>query len=353
MDLLERLYAQQLTSAGYKERKFVVPTHSFVLQGVTLSGKSELIKHYLLQLPKATYLYIDCSDIRIEIEQFNATIETFCSTNRISTVVLDHYKDGFYLPSAEQLIIITDQQLRLNSLQHLHIMPLDFEEFLAHRNRVDESALSEFLQLGGIAALHKTPTHQRAIFLQRSLRVALTKHEFDLLHLISKLYSQKVSAHMLYLKLKTYTSTSKDSLYSSLKSLIANRYIHMVEKANHSKSVKKVYLSDITFIDALNPQKQFSRLFENMVYNELNKRSSLIYYDERVEFYLPHKHRAILCMPFGTTEQLFKKIESIEEFIVTNSITEVEVVTMSSEAELMHPATKVTMLPFTQWALMD
>jgi hypothetical protein len=58
-------------------------------------------------------------------------------------------------------------------------------------------------------------------------------------------------------------------------------------------------------------------------------------------------------MPFGNQEMLFKKIESIEAFIITHNIARVEVVTMSTEAELKHPFVRVEMTPFALWALMD
>lgn len=351
IELLEKYYRQDLHTGGYVERKFVPPEHAFFLGGIALSGKTTLIKHYLLEKKKASYLYIDCNDIRIEDSAFNAALTPFCRERSIATVVLDHYRPGLALPDVPQLILVGRDLPDTGALPVYRLSPLDFEEFLAFERKYDESALNDFLQLGGFPVMHKTPSEERSLLLQQRFRDALGDTGFDLLRLASKLYTQKVSVHMLYERLKIERKTSKDMLYRVHESMLAQGYLHTVGKFGHPRAAKKLYLCDIALKNALVFQKHFGRLFENMVLTELVKHGEEVFYDEQVDFYLPRSDRAILCMPFGTKDILFKKIEQAEAFIVTYGVRTVEVITMSSESALHHPFVEVEMIPFSQWAL--
>ncbi len=352
-DLLEKFYRQDLHTVAYQERKFVPPPHSFVLCGVTLSGKTALIKRYLLQKRKSTYLYIDCSDIRIDPAAFNKHIGDFCLENAIGIIVLDNYTSEFTVPDAKQVILVTRTPMHVPPFKQYTLFPLDFEEFLAYERRYDESALNDFLQLGGFAVLHKTPAEERALVLQRSLSLALSETEFDVMVLAARLHTQKVSAFMLYERLRSQRKISKDMLYRSYESLISQGYLYTLAKYGHPRAVKKLYLCDIALRNALHFQKHFGRLFENLVLSELVKHYGEIFYGEQVDFYLHENNRVVLCMPFSTRDILFKRIENIEAFIVTHGVKKVDVITMSSEAHLQHPFVEVEMIPFSAWALSE
>ncbi|MHC3995053.1 ATP-binding protein [Thiomicrolovo sp. ZZH C-3] len=352
-ELLEKFYRQDLHAGGYVERKFSTPEHSFYLSGIPLSGKSMLIKHYLLQQKKASYLYIDCSDIRIDTERFNAQIRSFCNTHEIAILVLDNYRPELLLPSVAQLILIGREVPDTGAFPHYRLYPLDFEEFLAFERKYDESALNDFLQLGGLPVMHKTPSEERHPLLQRAFQAALGDIGFDLLQLAARLHTQKVSAFMLYERLKSERKISKDMLYRHYDRMLSEGYLHAVAKFGHPRATKKLYLCDIALKNALVFQKHFGRLFENMVLTELVKHHGDIFYEEQIDFYLPETSRVILCMPFGTKEILFKKIEQAEAFIVTHGVQRVEVITMSNESSLHHPFVDAEMIPFAQWALSE
>ena len=352
-ELFEKYYRQDLHAGGYVERRFSPPAHSFLLSGIPLSGKTILIKHYLLQQKKASYLYIDCNDIRIEPERFNAQIHAFCRDNNIETVALDNYRPELALPSVTQLILIAREVPGGEGIDHYRLSPLDFEEFLAFERKYDESALNDYLQLGGFPVMHRVASEERTLLLQRAFAQALGDIGFDLLKLAARLHTQKVSAFMLYERLKSERKISKDMLYRRFDRMVADGYLHAVAKFNFPRAAKKLYLCDIALKNALVFQKHFSRLFENMVLTELVKHGKAVYYEEQIDFYLPESNRVILCMPFGTKEILFKKIEQAEAFIVTHGVQKVEVITMSSESSLHHPFVDADMIPFSQWALAE
>ena len=351
--LLEKFYRQDLHTGYYIERKTYIGTQSCQLNGISQSGKTALLKHTLLARKKASYLYIDCNDVRINLDEFNIILDNFCKTNRIDTLVLDNYYPAIVLPSIQQLILSSEEHYAIEQCEDIRLFPLDYEEFLAYEHKYDSTALNHFFQLGGYPGMHRIVSDDRSRSLQKSLQNALDGLAFDLMMLAAKMHTQKVSAYMLYERLKSGRRVSKDMLYKSFAQLTSKAYLHQLSKYNYPRATKKLYLCDIALKNALSTQKHFGRLFENLIYLEMIKRAFELYYEEGIDFYVPQQQRVVLCMPFANQEILFKKIESIEAFIITNNVKKVEVVTMSLESELSHPFATVEMIPFAIWALVE
>ncbi len=351
--LLEEFYKQDLHTPQYIERRYFLEEDSYQVNGISQSGKTALIKHTLLGYKKSSYLYIDCNDLRIEVDELNETLTRFCNQNDITAVALDNYREEIALPKVKQLIIASVDHYDYSGLKTIKLYPLDFEGFLAFEPRYDETALNHFFQLGGFPAMHRVPSEERIRYIQRSLQSTLTEISFDIMLLATNLISQKVSAYMLYERLKATRKISKDMLYKNFETLVVQGYLHQLGKYDHPRAVKKLYLCDTSVKNALSSQKHFGRLFENMVYLEMLKKEFTLFYDEEIDFYIPEQNRIVLCMPFGNQEALFKKIEKIEGFIITHGISKVEVVTMTNESSLQHPFVTVEMIPFSVWALTE
>lgn len=351
--LLEELYKTDLHLDKYIHRKVSLDRKSYQINGITLSGKTQLMKHYLLGLKKSSYLYVDCNDIRIESEKLNKTLHTFCNTNKIDVVALDNYRPEIEFPNVSQLLIACEEHYELSYLEHLQLYPLDYEEFLAYEHKYDSSALNHFFQLGGLPVMHKVYADERNRFLQSKLLSTLHEIEFEILILCAKMLSQKLSAFTIYERLKQKRKISKDKLYASFKDLEQKNYIHLLEKYAHSRATKKVYLSDTALKSALSIEKNFGRLFENMVFLELLKSHRVCYYEDGIDFYLPQDDEIILCKPFADERRLFQKIESLEAFIFTHSIKKITAISMNKEGSLSHPFAQVAIIPFDIWALGD
>ena len=351
--LLEELYKADLYSEKFNQRKIFLDENSFQINGIAQSGKTKLVKNYLLSLKKSTYLYIDCSDVRIEVHQLNTSLPQFCTQNKIDVLVLDNYTLDIYVVNVSQLIICSQTHLEMDYLQTLWLYPLDYEEFLSYEYKFDSSALNHFFQLGGYPSMHKINPDERNLYIQKSLRYALPQMEFDILCYCAKLMSQKVSPYTVYERLKHNRKLSKDKLYASYENLLRKKYLHQLEKIGYPKAAKKLYLCDISLRSALTIDKHFGRLFENMIYLELLKSGTECFYEENIDFYIPHKNEVILGMPFTDERALFKRIENIEAFIITYQIKKVTAVTMNMEGKISHPFSKIEMLPFDIWALGD
>lgn len=351
--LLEEFYKADIYIENFHYRKVQLDEKSYQINGISQSGKTKLIKNYLHTLKKNSYLYIDCKDVRIDIEELNDNLQKFCTKNKITLLVLDNYTPQIKLANVSQLIIASELYYEFDFLEYIILYPLDYEEFLAYEHKYDSSALNHFFQLGALPSMHKVYPDERSLYIQKTLQFALSSVEFDILCLCAKLMAQKLSAYTLYERLKGVRKISKDKLYQSFDLLTQKNYIHLLEKYNHPKAIKKIYLCDISLKSALTIEKHFGRLFENMIYLELLKAGIESYYDDGIDFYVPHANEIILGMPFSDERALFKKIEKIEAFLFTNQIKKITAITMSAEGAISHPLSKVEMLPFDIWAISD
>ncbi|WP_373073706.1 ATP-binding protein [Sulfurimonas sp.] len=353
-NLLEEFYKTDLIVNKFQFRKlFLEEDISYQINGISQVGKTKLVKNYLLTLKKNTYLYIDCSDVRIELDEFNKYISSFCIENKIDILVYDNYIEEFKIPNVSQLIITSEVPIDNEYLTSVTLYPLDYEEFLAYEHKYDSTALNHFFQLGAYPAMHKINSDERNIYIQKTLSYTLDAQEFEILKICARMNSLKLSPFSIYERLKQIQKVSKDKLYRSFDSLVAKNYIHLLYKYNHKKATKKVYLCDISLKSALVSQKHFGRLFENMLFLELLKHKHEMFYDDGIDFYLPNDSEIILSMPFADERSLFKKVESLEAFIVTNGITQVTAITMNNEAIISHPFSRIEMIPFDIWALGD
>lgn len=350
--LIDEYYRYDLHNAGYIERKVSLPDEHALIYGIAQSGKTSLIKHHLLNHKKSTYLYLDCRDIRLDVDELNLHLEPFCRENKISILALDNYREGIRLFEMEHIILSHETALDL-PFHMVKLELLDYEEFLAFESKYDGTALSHFFQLGGFPAMHRVPSEERVLYLQNTLLRALEPIEFSILSQASKMVTQKVSAFNLYERLKNERKISKDKLYLHLQSMFDRGYLKSLSKFNHPSAIKKLYLCDIAIKHALVFQKHFGRLFENLIFSELDKHSIECYYDEGIDFYLPKRRQIIIASPFANEHTLFKKVESLESFIVSNRVREVIAVTMGLEATLSHPVSRIEMIPFERWALGD
>ncbi|MBU0719732.1 ATP-binding protein [bacterium] len=351
--LLEEFYKTDIHLDKFHDRKIFLEGASYQINGITQSGKTKLVKNYLLSLKKNAYLFIDCSDIRINIAQLNKELSGFCKTNKIDTLVLDNYTPEIKVVNVPQLIICAQNHYEMDFLTNIWLYPLDYEEFLAYEHKYDSSALNHFFKLGGFPSMHKVNSDERNIYIQKTLKYALDPMEFDILCFCAKMMAQKTSPYTIYERLKSSRRISKDKLYRSYENLVSKKYIHQLEKIDHPKATKKLYLCDISLKTALTVDKNFGRLFENMIYLELLKSDSTCFYADGIDFYIPHANEVLLCMPFADERALFKKIEQIEAFIFTYQIQKVTAITMNTEGKISHPFSKVQMLPFDIWAIGD
>ena len=353
--MLDALYNLSNKKPNLINRKCKITKPFTIIKGAAKTGKTSIIKQYLSTLPSASYLYIDLNDLRIDIAIIKQELTSFCRDNKIQTLVIEAYDVSVPLPNVAQIILTTEATLEIEGFETLNVYNLDFEEFLAFDSRYDslENAFTHFLQTSSYPELYFAHQDNRQKQMQNILRLSLNPLELQMMIHSAKLVGQKVSAFQMYERLKQQQKLSKDMFYKTFYCLMDKGYLYWVEKYEHARATKKLYTLDFNIKNALTLQKDFSRLFETLVFLEMLKRGSEIYYADGIDFYMPKENRIVLTMPFSNEDVLFKKIESIEAFIIENGVLYVEVVTMSAETKLGLPYAIIEMMPFVQWAIIE
>jgi len=353
--MLDALYNLSSKKTNLLPRKLQINASYTILKGASRTGKTSIIKQYLYTLPSSSYLYIDLKDLRIDKELIKSELPQFCIDNKINTLVIENYEEDIPLPNVSSLILSTEKDLHIEGFEHLNVYNLDFEEFLVFDSRYDtlEDAFTHFLQTSSYPELYYVHQDHRNKQLQNILKLSLNPLELQIMMHSAKLLGHKVSAFQMFERLKTHQKLSKDMFYKTFYGLMEKGYLFWVEKFEHARATKKLYTLDFNIKNALTLQKDFSRLFESLVFLEMLKRGSEIYYADGIDFYLPKENRIVLTMPFSNEDVLFKKIESIEAFIIENGVIHVEVVTMNAQTKLGLPYAVVEMMPFVQWAIVE
>ncbi len=353
LNILEEYYKTSFLPPRYNPRKLdnVILKNKTVIKGITNSGKTYFIRNYLQNFEKNSFLYIDLNDARIDFEKLPKELESFCKSKKITTLILDSYQQDMPLPKVESIIIVTNQNIHIENFDEVWLHPLDYEEFLSFEHKFDSSALNHYLQIGGFLSIHRLNQIDRVMHIQKELKNSTNDIELDILKIVAKYSATKISPYNIYEKLKQFRKISKDKTYQNYKSLADRRYILEVEKFEHKKATKKLYLADTFIKTALTQDKNFARLFENVVFLELYKKNTQTYYMDDFEFYLPKKNELVFTKPFADESKLFKKLYKLEAFIINHQIKKITVITISKEDVLSHPFAKVELIPFDIWAL--
>ena len=353
--MLDSIYNISTKKGNLIPRKYQITSPYTILKGASKTGKTSIIKQYLSTIPLASYLYIDLKDLRIDKEQVKEELPQFCIDNKIHTLVIEAYESDIKLPNVSAVILSTEHDLMIEGFDRLNVYNLDFEEFLAFDSRYDslDSAFTHFLQTSSYPELYFIHQDHRQKQLQNILKLSLNPLELQIIMHAAKLLGQKVSAFQMFERLKLQQKLSKDMFYKTFYGLMEKGYLYWIEKFEHARATKKLYTLDFNLKNALTLQKDFSRLFETLVFLEMLKRGAEVYYADGIDFYIPKENRIVLTMPFSNEDVLFKKIESIEAFIIENGVLHVEVVTMNAQTKLGLPYAIIEMMPFVQWAIIE
>lgn len=355
MEQLSQLYDQPIKKNNLIDRKLFIDAAFTLVTAPQGVGSTTLLFSALSRLKNATYLYLDLDDSRIDKVLLDQHLNAFCTQHKIQTLAIDGYDGSIQLPNVPNIYLSSSNIHYIEGFKSIQLLPLDFEEFLALDPRYDnlDTALSHFLQIGGFPQMIQINATNRARHLQSLLRLYLNDLELDILTYVSKQLAHKLSVFQVYERLKNNRKLSKDHFYKVFYSLIERRWLLWLAKYDKPKATKKLYLIDFAIKNALTFSKNFSKLFESLVFLELIKAGKELYYDDAIDFYIPSHDRVVITIPFATEKNLFALMEKIEGYVIEHGVTKVEVVTMNHEAKLDHPFVEVEMMPFTRWALIE
>ena len=352
MKNLQNLYENSLEFAKFNDRKLQLDGGKILLQGAVGVGKSALLKANLAQIPKENYLYIDFSDLRVEVK-FPEIADFLAQNSQISTLVLDGAEnqnlDGIENLSVPNLIVATrSKSIKIDGFERLSLYGLDFEEFVAIDKRNDESAIfSAFMAAG-----NSPKVQMEAIFAaQNLLKRVFEKNQILTLKSAAKSVHKGFSANRVYSELKEKIKISKDSVYQNIAKFENEMAIFFVPEFAHENGTKRLYLGNFLYIDALNFQKDFIAKFANIIFCELLKMHSEIYFTKDLDFFIPARNLGILIVPFGVSEFIFLKFKKMISALKALKIQRLQAVTMSNSAIFEFEGIKCEILPFYRFAL--
>lgn len=363
MDIFEKLLAETPKKISAFERKVTLQDTPTILYGPPESGKTTAAMLYASQ-KKGGYVYVNLKDLRLKNPDI-VTIYKLSVQRGISTVILDGHKNSdFSVNEKIQTIFITDRPPVADEIVSLKTSGLDFEEYLSFFERHNPQKKEEDLQDERIGQIFShyikdgvnpqkifLPEHKKIRFSQETIhKIAENQTEFLILCALFKKTASKLSLLQIFTILKNEHKISKDFFYDYCEKLKDMGIVHFVEKLDGKNAPKKIYPYDFAFKSAVDFEKDFSAVFENMVFLELNSRGYKTFYIDELGLYVEGLAKAVLAKPFLSdiydrlSAKLFKKAAEL-------GIKEINTITVGNEDFREQNGITIEAVPFWQWAL--
>ncbi len=355
MQTLELIYETIYKNNSFFDRKQTITQKKTIVYGPRKSGKTHLIIDHLSHYEKGSFLYIDFSDNRLEIDTLEENLSLFVKKYPIKLLVIEHFDFSFPLPKIDEIVLSTILTCKtLEGFSKLTLYPLDFEEFISFDKKHSniEHIFNLFANHGTFPQIvqYAESDHHRAM--QDMLHVIIKDETAFLIYKrFCELQSTKVTLFQIYNQLKSTMKISKDKLYAITAHLIEQKLLFLVEKQGQPSAARKVFQVDFALKNALTFKKDFLKRFENMVFLELLKRDKTIFYDDLIDLYIPDEHLAIFCIPFATDEVIQRKMKKLTHTFKSLHVTRVEIITLGNEESFTLETIHFSMLPFWDWAL--
>jgi predicted AAA+ superfamily ATPase len=355
MDLLENIFDNTPHIPETVTRKIQISHKKTFIFGPRFCGKTFLIYDYINTNKIKDFLYIDLRDYKNKTLSFEY-FEQFISVHNIELLIIENFDNSFKLPLFDNIIVTSDDYLQLEGFHTIHLMPLDFEEYIAFDSKHQSITISfnNFLKYGNLPDIVEYKEYRKTNR-NNELLTLITNHPTKkaIILTLIKAIGQTHSPYHLYSQLKKEIKISKDLFYSTLSEFEANHTLLLCPKYNHEKASKKIFFYNYSFIDNVTYKKNFAHIFANMIYLELFNKSYEIYYLDGIDFFIPEINSFIIAMPFFNQlffDNISKKIIKASHHINIEYIT---IVTISNDSSFYLEDIEVKVIPFYEWALGD
>lgn len=354
MNTLQSCYEINFSKINFIARKLKITYPKTILKGPSGVGKTYLIYDFLTFIPDNKYIYIDLEDPRNNLEEIKFNLESFINENEINTLVLENFLFDFNLPYCENIIITSTCSATLPDFKVLNIKPLEFEEYLLHDNKSQQTthSFNNFLKYGNLPEIIHLPEHKKIKKLQEILFLQ-TKNSthYEILKLLIKNIDEKKSLFQLFNTLKKEIKISKDLFYKTCKNLEENQTIYFLQKHKQKNALKKIYCYNHSFFTAVTYDKKFKNEFTNMIFLHLTYKHQEIFYLDYIDFFIPKIYLGIICIPFYNHILMNKNLKKIIKNATENNIKELYIITISNNQLILEYDIPITILPFYEWAL--
>ncbi|NPA03878.1 MAG: ATP-binding protein [Epsilonproteobacteria bacterium] len=348
MELLEFFYTQGFPRNSFLPRDIPLskPPSKLLLKGVKFCGKRSIL-YYLAKsnFKSKEVLFIDCADLRFEKKEMKG-LESFIKQNSIELLCVSDYKGDFELNGCKNIWVSSLEEVK--GFEKVEVRNLSFKEFLKFEKKKDDPKV-------GFNLFLKNGNSPKAIFTQFKERVnqeilQLTfMQDLPLFKEFASFQGYSASVYFIFSRAKEKFAVSKDRFYSLFEKWQQEGYIYAIEKWGAKRSPKKLFFYNFLVKPLLFTQKEFPKVFENMVFLELKEEC---FYLEPLGFYVPSKEKVILSIPFGNEVRIQSRIEQL---LAKNKlpIKQIEVVTVGSRFKYEIKGVECEVFPFYEWALKE
>ncbi len=339
MDILEHFYENPPRIKGFVPRKCSLGSENTLLYGPKGCGKSYLLIDHLLQ-SEANFLYLDLEDLRVDhIETI--PLQTFLKEENITLLAIENYDFSFALPDfSGQCILTSRQRFSLPGFTPQRILHFDFEEYLATTQKSPTQSFNTYLKRG--TGGYNYQLVARASFDSNTLQLFC--------HLCS-LAGRAVSVNQIYLAMKQHCRISKDWLYKTMERLQEEHYIFFIPKKDAPKAQKKLFIYNHGFINALSLHTSFIGIFQNLIVNEMIKKSLQPFYGELNKYTVGNTLYSI--EPFASEEASWVRVQKFFSQYKKQGIEAVRIITVSSHFSFTVGGLRCEALPFYEWAIVE
>ena len=353
MKTLQACYELDFSKINFLERKQRITHPKTMLIGPPKSGKSYLIYDYLSGFDTKEYLYIDLDDFKNTQEDIFSELESFIKRNEIKVLILEDFSFEYKLPNCESIIITTRQPKKQFGFKELILMPLDFEEFLLHdhRHQNTTNSFNYFFKYGNLPGVINIEEHKKEKRLQEIIKIySKDETEKEVLKILFFNSDEKKSLHQLFTTLKKEIKISKDKFYALCKKFEENHLVYFIEKFNQPKAVKKIYSYNHSFVNSISHTKKFKNEFTNMVFLELIAQKKYPTYLDNIDFYIKKSNTIILCLPFFNNLLINSIAKKVFNSIDDLNIKKIFIITIGNSDSFFYDNLEIQVLPFYEWA---
>ncbi|MCJ8325886.1 MAG: ATP-binding protein [Campylobacterales bacterium] len=354
MKTLESCYELSFSKINFIERKIRITKSNTILKGPPKSGKSFLIYDYLSAHEEEDYLYIDLNNFKNKNFDTN-NLDKFIKDKKIKILVLENYNFDFDLPLCSSIIITSYKNNKIEDYEELRLMPLDFEEYLLHDNKHQQTTASfnQFLKYGNLAELIQIDDFIKEQRLQDILKLySSNETHLEILKLLFSNIDEKKSIFQLFTVMKKDFKISKDKFYEMCKVFEDNYLIFFLQKYKQEKASKKLYSYNHAFLPAISHNKKFKNEFSNMIFLELINKYTNIYYLDNIDFYIEDTNTAILSIPFFNPFLVNTIKKKLETSLKKQTFDEIYIITIGTVDSFECENKQIQVLPFYEWAVL-
>lgn len=313
--ILDKLLDQYPKNISKTQRQISIDLkNKSIVYGAKNIGKTSYVLNYFANI-KQKKLYIDLQNPKIDASKDLSNLCEFCLNNEIKMLIIDSFENNqiFKMPNIDHVILISNKPYDIDGFTNIELPPITFNEYNKIHKQNTQESLNSYIKYGNMLD-SETIREYRKIEILHTFSGNSTNF-WILKNLILHLGS-KISTHQIHSKIKKEGKISKDRFYEYTKFLSDSKFLFMVEKLFHKSAPKKLYFYDFTLKNIISFERNFSALFENMIfleilYNILDGNINEIYYTDKIDFYIPRYSIGILCIPFLINDILETKLQKI------------------------------------------